>query len=235
MRINKYIASCGEASRRKADELIRAGRVLVNGRVLTEPGYDVRPEDEVTVDGRVLRQETKKVYYMLNKPIGVITSVSDDQGRMTVLDLIDQPGQRLFPVGRLDYNTSGLLFLTNDGDFAYHLTHPKNEVEKTYRVRIAGNISRQSVARLRQGVEIGRGIVTQRAYVKVLSWTKHSTLLEVRIHEGRNREVRRMFEAVGKPVQELTRTAVGKITLGRLREGQYRKLSPAEVDYLMKL
>lgn len=234
MRVNKFIASAGIASRRGADELIRNGQVRVNGRVLREPGYDVQKEDQVTVKGERIRPDKKTVYYMLNKPTGVITSSLDERGRVTVLDLVQDEKHRIFPVGRLDYNTSGLLFLTNDGDFAYHLTHPGNEVEKTYVVRIAGQIDKASIGKLRRGVDIG-GAVTAPAYVKVLHWTRHSTVIEVIIHEGRNREIRRMFEAVGKPVQELKRIAVGNIRLGRLQEGQYRKLNPGEVNYLMSL
>ena len=128
MRINKYIAGAGITSRRKADELIRRGQVTVNGKKMTEPGYDVRPGDTVSVEGREIRSEEKKVYYLLNKPTGVITSVNDEEGRYTVVDLMQDVEQRVFPVGRLDYNTSGLLFMTNDGDFAYHQTHPKNHV-----------------------------------------------------------------------------------------------------------
>jgi 23S rRNA pseudouridine2605 synthase len=232
MRINKYIAGAGITSRRKADELIRRGQVTVNGKKMTEPGYDVRPGDTVSVEGREIRSEEKKVYYLLNKPIGVITSVNDEEGRYTVVDLMQDVEQRVFPVGRLDYNTSGLLFMTNDGDFAYHLTHPKNHVGKTYIVRIAGNITKGKVERLRRGVDIG-GYVTRPADVEVIMWTKHSTQLRVTLHEGKNRQIRRMFAAVGHPVQELTRISYGNVTLGHLKAGQYRKLNPSEVNYLM--
>ena len=232
MRINKYIAQAGIASRRKADELIAAGKVTVNGACLTEPGYDVSDTDVVAVNGEVIERPETRVYYMMNKPIGTITAVSDEQGgRRTVLDLMPDVQERIFPVGRLDYNTSGLLFLTNDGELAYGLTHPKHHVEKVYRVRVAGNLPKAAVARLRKGVDIG-GYTTQPAKVDVIMWTKHSMLLEVTIHEGKNRQIRRMFEAVGYPVQELARIAVGNIKLGHLKEGHYRKLSKGEIEYL---
>lgn len=231
MRINKYIAQAGIASRRKADELIAAGKVTVNGACLTEPGYDVSDTDVVAVNGEVIERPETRVYYMMNKPTGTITAASDEQGRRTVLDLMPDVQERVFPVGRLDYNTTGLLFLTNDGELAYGLTHPKHHVEKVYRVRVAGNLPKASIARLRKGVDIG-GYVTQPAKVDVIMWTKHSMLLEVTIHEGKNRQIRRMFEAVGYPVQELTRIAVGNIKLGHLKEGHYRKLSKGEIEYL---
>ncbi len=234
MRINKYIAAAGICSRRKADELIVQGKVTVNGAVLDEPGYDVKPGDTVFVNGELIEDTAAPLYYVMNKPIGVITSVSDERGRTTVLDLMPDVEERIFPVGRLDYNTSGLLFLTNDGQFAYRLTHPRHQVPKTYRVRVAGNIGKPRIDRLRRGVDIG-GFVTSPAEVNVISWTRHSMILEITIHEGKNRQVRRMFEAIGYPVQELERISVGNIKLGRLRPGQYRKLNPGEVDYLKRL
>lgn len=234
MRINKFIAGAGYASRRKADELIKDGKVTVNGVKLTEPGYDVTTGDVVFVEGHQLENREKKVYYAMNKPIGFITSVSDDKGRATVVDLMTDVEERVFPVGRLDYNTSGLLFLTNDGDFAYKLTHPKHNVDKTYRVRIAGNISKEKIGKLRHGVDIG-GFVTSRARVDLVSGTKRSNVIEITIHEGKNRQVRRMFEAVGYNVEELERISIGNIKLGHIKPGQYRKLTDSEIEYLMGL
>ena len=234
MRINKYLAEAGICSRRKADELIAAGNVSVNGETLRQPGYDVQDGDEVKVNGQQVQAGGRKVYYLFNKPIGCVTSVSDDVGRTTVIDYFDDTDVRLFPVGRLDYNTSGVLFVTNDGDFAYHLTHPKHQVDKLYRVRVAGQISKEELGKLRHGVDIG-GFVTSRAKVDVVSWTNHSTLLDVTIHEGKNRQVRRMFEAVGKHVEELTRLEFGGLGLGHLKPGQYRRLNPGEVGRLMNL
>ena len=206
MRINKYIAQAGVASRRKADELIANGNVKVNGLILKEPGYDVVTGDVVEVNGRRIEAEEKKVYILLNKPVGYITSVSDDRDRLTVMDLVQDVDARIFPVGRLDYNTSGMLIMTNDGDFAYTLSHPKHEMTKTYRAVVAGVLSNEKCAKLREVVDIT-------------------------IHEGKNRQVRKMFKAVGNNVQSLERIAIGDVRLGRLAEGHYRKLTREEIEY----
>lgn len=231
MRINKYIAQAGVASRRKADALIAAGNVRVNGLVLKEPGYDVVEGDVVEINGRRIQAEEKKVYILLNKPIGYVTTVSDDKERPTVMDLVKDVDARIFPVGRLDYNTSGMLIMTNDGDFAYKVTHPKHELTKTYRARVAGVLSTEKVWKLRNGVDIG-GFVTSKARVDVIKGLPKSTIVEITIHEGKNRQVRKMFKAVGNNVQELERIAIGNIRLGRLAEGHYRKLTREEVEYL---
>ena len=162
MRINKYIAQSGLASRRKADELIVNGNVKINGAVMKEPGYDVKEGDRVVVNGREIQTAEKKEYILLHKPLGVVTTVKDDKERMTVVDLIQDIDARLFPVGRLDYNTSGALIMTNDGELAYRLTHPKHEIYKTYRALVSGVLSEEKAARLRRGVDIG-GFVTSRA------------------------------------------------------------------------
>ena len=175
MRLNKYIAASGLTSRRKADELIKAGKVKVNGSVLDEPGYVVEPDDVVEVEGSIIQPAKQHVYIMLNKPKGYITSVSDEKGRPTVMDLVAEVDARLFPVGRLDYNTSGLLLMTNDGELAYRLTHPKHEVEKTYRARVAGVLSPERIAKLKKGVDIG-GFVTSPAKVSVLKQWERSRL-----------------------------------------------------------
>lgn len=231
MRINKYIAQSGLCSRRKADELIINGNVKVNGAVMKEPGYDVRKEDTVEVNGRRVEAETAPVYVLINKPLGMVTTVSDDKDRLTVMEVVKDIDARLFPVGRLDYNTSGALIMTNDGDLAYRLTHPKHEVYKTYRARVAGVLSAEKAAHLRKGVDIG-GFVTSRAKVSVVKGNQHSTIVEISIHEGKNRQVRKMFAAVGNPVQELERIAIGDIRLGHLRPGHYRKLTREEIEYL---
>ncbi|MGN0659735.1 MAG: pseudouridine synthase [Emergencia sp.] len=233
MRINKYIAAAGVASRRKADELIAAGNVKVNGATLREPGYDVAEGDVVEVNGRRIQAEEKKVYILLNKPVGYVTTVSDDMERPTVMDLVQDVDARVFPVGRLDFNTSGMLILTNDGDFAYRMTHPKHEITKTYRARVAGVLSDEKCARLRKGVDIG-GFVTSPAKVNIIKGMPRSTIVDITIHEGKNRQVRKMFKAVGNNVQELQRVAIGKIPLGRLSEGHYRKLTREEIEYLKK-
>ncbi|MBQ6899965.1 MAG: rRNA pseudouridine synthase [Firmicutes bacterium] len=231
MRINKYIAQAGIASRRKADELIANGNVKINGAVMKEPGYDVQDGDKVEVNGKLLSGLKKMEYVLINKPLGMVTTVDDDKDRLTVMECVKDIDARLFPVGRLDYNTSGALIMTNDGDLAYRITHPKHEVYKTYRARVAGVLSNEKVAKLRKGVDIG-GFVTSRAKVNVIKGNAHSTIVEISIHEGKNRQVRKMFAAVGNPVQELERIAIGEIRLGHLKEGHYRKLTREEVEYL---
>lgn len=231
MRINKYIAQAGICSRRKADELIANGNVKINGAVLKEPGYEVTDGDKVEVNGTQISAKQKNEYVLINKPLGMVTTVSDDKERLTVMDVVVDIDARLFPVGRLDYNTSGALIMTNDGEMAYRLTHPKHEVYKTYRARVAGILSNEKVARLRKGVDIG-GFVTSPAKVRIIKGTQHSTIVEISIHEGKNRQVRKMFAAVGNPVQELERIAIGEIRLGHLKPGHYRKLTREEVEYL---
>ncbi|MGN0733110.1 MAG: pseudouridine synthase [Emergencia sp.] len=231
MRINKYIAGAGVASRRKADELIANGNVRVNGLVLREPGYDVVEGDVVEVNGRRVETSEKKVYILLNKPTGYVTTVSDDRERDTVMDLVADVDARIFPVGRLDYNTSGMLIMTNDGDFAYKLTHPKHEMPKTYRALVSGVLSDEKCGRLERGVDIG-GFRTSPAKVKIIRGLSNATLVDITIHEGKNRQVRKMFRAVGNPVKQLQRIAIGDIRLGRLAEGHYRKLTREEIEYL---
>ncbi|MBE6030934.1 MAG: rRNA pseudouridine synthase [Clostridiales bacterium] len=231
MRLNKYIAQAGIASRRKADELIINGNVKINGLPVKELGTDVKEGDVVEVNGRRIEAEGKKVYIALNKPLGYVTTSSDDKDRATVLDLVADIPERIFPVGRLDYNTSGLLILTNDGDFAYRLTHPKHHVYKTYRAVVQGQLSNERIARLRKGVDIG-GFVTSPAIVNVIKQQERKALVEILIYEGKNRQVRKMFNAVGNKVLELERIAIGDVRLGRMMEGHYRKLTREEIEYL---
>lgn len=231
MRLNKYIAQAGCASRRKADEMTSAGRVKINGQVITTPGYDVQAGDLVEVDGRLLQQAQQAVYIALNKPKGYITTVSDEQGRPTVMDLATDIEARVFPVGRLDAATSGLLIMTNDGDLAYRMTHPKHGLEKTYRARVNGTLSKERIAALRRGVDIG-GYTTAPAEVSIVRQTAGSAVVEIKIREGKNRQVRKMFAAVGNKVIELERIAIGDVRLGRLKSGHYRKLSASEVEVL---
>lgn len=233
MRINKFISSCGVASRRKADELIEKGKVKVNGEVLKNPGYDVLKKDTIEVDGQVLTQSEKLVYFMLNKPKGVICSNSDEKGRKTVVDLINCE-ERIYSVGRLDYDSEGLLLLTNDGDLSFKLTHPRNEIEKTYIVKIDGQIVESELAVLRNGPKID-GIKYSKCKVKVLNKEKNSTKLEIIIHEGKNREIRRMLEFIGKKVLMLKRVKIADLKLGSLNRGEYRELKPFEIEYLKNL
>ena len=234
MRLNKYIAAAGVCSRRKADELIAAGNVKLNGAVVRQMGVVVQEGDKVTVNGKLIEPAEKKVYVALNKPLGFITTMEDDKGRATVAELVDDIPERLFPVGRLDYNTTGLLIMTNDGQLTYSLTHPKHEVWKTYVATVAGVLSDQKIARLRKGVDIG-GFITSPARVKVIKQMPRHAEVEIQIHEGRNRQVRKMFAAVGNRVQTLRRTAIGDVKLGRLMEGHYRKLTKEEIEYLKSL
>lgn len=234
MRLNKYIADAGICSRRKADELIENGNVKVNGATMKEMGYQVEDGDVVQVNGKTIENAGKKIYVAVNKPLGYITSMDDDKGRATVAELVSDVPERLFPVGRLDYNTTGLLIMTNDGQLTYTLTHPKHEVYKTYIAKVAGVLSDTRLAKLRRGVDIG-GFVTSPAKVKVIKQMPRHAIVEISIREGKNRQVRKMFAAVGNKVQELQRVAIGEIKLGRLMEGHYRKLNREEIEYLKKL
>ena len=234
MRINKYIADAGVASRRKADELVKAGNVKVNGLIMREPGTDIREGDVVEVNGDIITPNKKFVYYLLNKPVGYVTTAKDEYDRDTVIDLMTETTERVFPVGRLDYNTSGLLIMTNDGDLAYRLTHPKHQVYKTYRAMVQGYLSNERVAKLRNGVDIG-GFITSPAKVEVVRQAGNYCIVDISIREGKNRQVRKMFAAVGNKVLELQRTAIGDLRLGRMMEGHYRKLTHEEVEYLRKL
>ena len=204
----------------------------VNGGRLTSPGYHVEEGDVVEVDGVRIEPASKKVYYLLNKPAGYVTSTADKQGRPLVTELVPD-SVRVFPVGRLDFNTTGLLILTNDGDLANALMHPSREFDKKYLVRAQGIVTRDEAKRLEEGIDIG-GFVTSPAEVHLARHDRNSTIAEILIHEGKNRQVRRMFEAIGHPVLELCRTGLGDLTIGKLAIGQCRKLSPAEVAALRK-
>lgn len=234
MRLNKYIASAGICSRRKADELIENGNVKVNGAVVKTMGWQVEEDDVVEANGRVIEAVNKKIYVVVNKPLGYITSMQDEKDRDTVADLVADIPQRLFPVGRLDYNTTGLLIMTNDGELTQTLTHPRHEVYKTYVAKVAGVISDSRLAKLRKGVDI-EGFVTSPAKVRLVRQMPRHAVVEISIREGKNRQVRKMFAAVGNNVQELHRTAIGEIRLGRLKEGHYRKLTKEEIAYLKGL
>lgn len=232
MRLNKYIAAAGVASRRKADELITAGKVKINGQVCTTLGVDVGEDDVVSVNGKTISAEDEKlVYYALNKPLGYITTTSDEKGRPTVVSLLSDVTQRVYPVGRLDADTTGLLVMTNDGALANRIAHPRHEVWKTYLAEIDVNISENKLKQLENGVDIG-GYITKPAKVKLLKHTDHASLVEVQISEGKNRQVRKMFKAVGARVVALQRIAIGEVKLGRTHEGTYRKLTQKEIDYL---
>ena len=234
MRINKYIASCGVASRRKAEELINAGRVKVNGKIINELSFQVdENNDRVEVDEKLIGLEERLVYIMLNKPEGYVTTVKDQFDRKSVIDLVKDVGERVYPIGRLDYETSGLLLLTNDGDLTYKLTHPKHEVDKTYIATLKGIPTLNEMKHFEKGLYI-EDYKTAPAKIKVLKKNeeKNYCVCEIKIHEGRNRQVRKMCRAINHPVMNLRRKAMGKIVLKDVEIGQYRYLTQEEIDYL---
>ncbi|NJD01501.1 MAG: rRNA pseudouridine synthase [Ruminiclostridium sp.] len=233
LRLQKFLAEAGVASRRKCEELMLQGRVEVNGVKITELGSKVDAGDIVKVDGKEVMQEEKKVYILLNKPVGLITTSKDQFSRKTVLDLIEGVKERIYPVGRLDYDTSGLLLLTNDGDLSYKLTHPSCETNKVYQAKIKGVLNDSAIQAFKTGIGID-GYTTSPARIKVLERTSTDSLIEVTIHEGKNRQVRRMFEAVGYSVIKLRRISIGPVKLGNLEEGAWRHLTPEEVKSLNK-
>lgn len=230
MRINKYLASSGIASRRESDKLVQDGRVTVNGKVVSL-GIEVSDSDKVCVDGKPVSIK-KNEYYILNKPKGYICSVSDDRGRKTVLDLMPKNIGRIYPVGRLDYDSEGLLILTTDGELAQHLTHPSNNVPKTYLVKVEGRLTESDLNPIRSGIEID-GYVTKKSKANIVETNKDFTKAHITIYEGKNREIRKMFEAIGKNVTLLKRIKVGELSLRGLDRGSYRKLSKQEIAYLM--
>lgn len=234
MRINKFLAYSGVASRRGADKLIEEGVVKINGRICSA-GDDVDVgSDSVSVNGKQVNVVKKFDYYIMNKPKGYVCTVKDDKGRKTVMDLLPANAKRLFPVGRLDYDTEGLLILTNDGDLTYKLTHPKNEVPKTYLVKTEKPVSDEDLMKLRSGVYVD-GVKTKKCNVRVVETLKTGSKLHITITEGRNRQVRKMFEAVNNNVDFLKRIKIGDLTLTGLNRGEVRQLRPIEVDYLLNL
>ena len=231
VRLQKYIAQCGVASRRKSEDLITEGRIKVNGNVVTELGFKVNLNDKIELDGKLLKLEKKKIYVMLNKPVGYITTTKDQFYRKTVLDLINGIEERIFPVGRLDYDTSGLIILTNDGEFTNKITHPTHEIEKTYVAKVLGVPNKDDIQKLREGVLID-DYLTASARVNIKSVNNGNAVVKISIHEGKNRQVRRMFEAIGYNVLNLRRTAIGPLRIGELAEGEWRYLSRQEVKIL---
>ena len=234
MRINKYLAECGVASRRGCDKLIADGKVTINGKPAALGDDVTEGKDEVLVNGEAVQLNARHQYYLMNKPKGYICSVHDERGRKTVIDLLPAGAGRVYPVGRLDYDTEGMLILTDDGDLAFRLTHPKNEIPKTYLVKIEGSISDAALNQLRAGIELD-GRLTNKSKVTVIETDKKYTKLHVTINEGRNRQVRRMFESIGKEVTFLKRIKIGDMGLGSLERGKVRKLTAEEIFYLTNL
>lgn len=235
-RLQKFLARTGIASRRGAEKLITDGKIRVNGVVVTELGTKVDPvKDKVSYNGKMLKVEAKKVYYMLDKPKGYISSVKDEKGRKTVVDILSDVEERIFPIGRLDYNTEGLLLLTNDGEFMNKLLHPKYEIGKTYVARIDGIINMEDLDKLANGVKLEDGKTAPAdVYLDSINKTLKESRVEITIYEGKNRQVRRMFKALGYEVKALKRIAFAGLTLSKLKRGEYRKLTETELLRLRK-
>lgn len=235
MRLQKFLAHAGVASRRKSEDLILKGDVKVNNEVVTELGTKVDPtQDTIKYKNQVVTKKEEHVYYMLNKPVGYVTTVKDEKGRKTVLDLMTSVTERIYPVGRLDADTSGLLLLTNDGDLTYLITHPKHEVEKTYEAKVQGVPSEALLEQFRQGLVIDNR-KTAKAKISIIGQTQGNATLSITIIEGRNRQVRKMCAAIGTPVIDLTRISVGGISIGDLKTGKYRPLTKQELSILNNL
>ena len=233
-RLQKIIALSGYASRRKAEDLIKAGKVMVNGKVVRELGTKANFSDDILIDGKKIEREEKE-YYIFNKPRGVITSTSDDKGRKVVTDYFET-NKRLYPVGRLDYDTTGLLILTNDGELANLIMHPRNEIEKQYIAKLEGIIKGKEINKLKNGIVLdGTKCIPKRVKLREFDKKTNTSIVEIVICEGKNHEVKRLFESVSFNVLKLKRERIGFLTLGKLKSGEYRKLNPKEVKQLYGL
>lgn len=232
IRLQKYLANAGICSRRKAEELIVQGKVKVNGKIVNELGIKVDPDkDSIVYENKEVKKQEKKVYVLLNKPIGYVTTVKEQFGRPAIIDLVKDIRIPILPVGRLDMYTSGAIMLTNDGDFIYRVTHPKNEIEKTYIATLSGIVTNSDIEKLKKGVKID-DYISGSAKVKILKIDKetNTSRIEITIHEGKNREVRKMCEAVGKNVKALHRSKIGLINIKSLKIGEWRYLTEQEVN-----
>ena len=231
MRINKFLSSLGIASRRAIDKYIEEGRIKVNG-VIASTGIDVTEDDEIYIDNKKIetKRREEKVYFMLNKPLEVLSASSDDRGRKTVVDLI-KTDKRIFPIGRLDYMTSGLILLTNDGELFNRLVHPKSEIYKKYYIKVFGEVKKEEIEELKKGVLLEDG-KTLPAKISGIKYDKNKTSMYISIREGRNRQIRRMIEKFGYKVLMLRREKIGELSLGDLKEGKYRELTKEEIEYL---
>lgn len=234
LRLQKYLADAGVASRRKCEELITQGKVSVNNQIVTTLGVKINPTtDIVRLNNQIVKKQNDLVYLLLNKPKGYVTTLKDTHGRPTVLDLLQDVASRVFPVGRLDYETEGLLLMTNDGELAYHLTHPRYKIYKVYEVLVFGNPKESLLQQLREGIELADGL-TAPAKIKALTFSEKKSLIQISIYEGRKRQIRRMFEEINHPVLELKRTKLGSLNLD-IAPGDYRNLTEDEVIDLKKL
>jgi 23S rRNA pseudouridine2605 synthase len=232
-RLHKFMARCGVASRRKCEEIVSFGRVKVNGEIVNSIIMVDDEVDIVELDGSVIKPEEKKVYIIINKPIDIITSAKDQFNRKTVIDLIDVK-ERIFPVGRLDYDTSGILLLTNDGDVTYKMSHPSHEIDKVYVAEVIGKFTDKEIYEFQSGLQI-EDYVTSPSTISILWEERDVSVVEITIHEGRNRQVRKMCEKIGHPVLRLKRTKFGKLEIGDLKMGDWRYLTEEEIDYLKSM
>lgn len=233
MRLQKYLAHSGVASRRKSEEIISERRVKVNGEIIEDPAVDVSDKDIVKVDGKIVKRKVRFKYYLLNKPIGVVSTSNDEKNRTNVVDLIETD-LRLYPVGRLDIDTTGIIILTNDGEFTNMMTHPKYELSKTYIAKVHGRPDKNSLEKMRNGIYMDNK-KTKKAKIKILNNYEDSSLLEIEIKEGRNRQIRKMFDIVNHPIISLKRIKIGEIEIGGLQIGDYREFYPEEMDYINRL
>lgn len=234
MRINKFLALAGLGSRRKVEELVKNGQIKVNGKVVKDLAIDIKDSDIVYYGSKPVKTTSNFVYYKLHKPKGYVTTVSDDKERKTVMDLLRGVHTRVYPVGRLDYDTEGLLLFTNDGDITNILTKPNSEIEKTYTVHIEGEISNDDIKKLTSGVDIG-GYITKPCRIQLISTNSNISKLKVTISEGKNRQIRKMFETIDKNIILLRRVQIGEIMLGGLSRGEYAQLNPKELKFLKSL
>jgi len=232
MRLNKFLAHTGVASRRESDRLIQEGTVTVNGQLMINPAYQVQADDHIVFDGKVLKLQVKTIVYMLNKPKNVITTAKDTHGRKTVLDLVPS-NIRLFPIGRLDKNTTGLILITNDGELANYLMHPRNRIPRYYEVEIEGRLTDKEIAKIKKGIFIGEGEFGHGEVVSKIT-KKGRSFIKILLHQGKKREVRRIFEFLDKKVFHLHRYQYGGLTLGNLQPGQWRGLTQKEINLLTK-
>lgn len=235
MRLQKYMAKSGVASRRKSEKMIEEGLVKLNGKIVTEQGIEINPDkDIVMVDNKTIKLEEHKIYIMLNKPLGYVTTMDDEKDRKIIIDLIDNVDERIYPIGRLDMDTSGLMLLTNDGKVTNKITHPRNEVVKKYIAIVNGTPNKLELTKFRKGLMID-GKRTSPATIKIMKNYETESILEIEINEGRNRQIRKMCEAINHPIKKLKRVSIGEIQLGGLPVGEWRHLDEEEMKYIKSL
>ncbi|EPY2271394.1 pseudouridine synthase [Clostridium sporogenes] len=233
-RLQKYMASCGVASRRKCEDIILEGRVEVNGIKIKELGTKIIPgKDIIKVDGNIIKPEENKIYILLNKPKGYVCTAKDEKGRKTILDLV-KVKERIYPIGRLDMDTSGIIILTNDGEIYNKIIHPKFEKIKTYNAKVKGTIKKDHIELFKKGIDIG-DYITAPAALEIFKTNKDTSEIIIKIHEGKNRQVRRMCKSIGHPVIDLDRISIGNISKGDLKLGEWRYLTKKEIDYIIKI